>query len=333
MKLEQRINAFNTLGKRLRSIDQQIFEALALKAASENPWFTLKNIQLAWGAAADMLQEESLRKWVSAYNLDSEPKTVAIVMAGNIPLVGFHDLISVLISGNSALIKLSSKDSVLIRYIATVLISIEPGFESNIIFSERLKDFDAIIATGSDNTSRYFEYYFGKYPHIIRQNRTSCAVLTGDETMEELQDLGHDIFSYFGLGCRNVSKLFVPKGYDFANFFESLDPFKEIGNHHKYNNNYDYQKSIMLVNLVPFLDNGFVMVTENEKTVSPISVVYYEYYNDEEDLKIKIDSIDHKLQCIVGNVPPAWVPFGKAQFPGLRDYADNVDTLIFLNAL
>lgn len=333
MTLEQRIKALAALGKRLQTIDTNEFNYLATRAASENPWFTTENVRMAWQSITAMLKEDALRSWASSYNLDDDGKTIAIVMAGNIPLVGFHDFLCVLICGHAVQAKLSSKDSVLMRYIAETLIDTEPYFEQKIVFSERLKNFDAIIATGSDNTSRYFDYYFGKYPHIIRQNRTSCAILNGNETSEELEALGRDIFSYFGLGCRNVSKLFVPKGYDFATFFENLDPYKEVGNHHKYHNNYDYQKSIMLINQTPFLDNGFVMLTQSEKLVSPIAVIYYEYYDDESDLRAKINSINNKLQCIVGSIAPAWVPFGTAQYPGLRDYADNIDTLIFLNAL
>jgi len=333
MTLEQRIKALAALGKRLRTIDNDELKNLARRAASENPWFTEKNVYMAWQNITDMLREEALRSWVSSYNLDDEGKTIAIVMAGNIPLVGFHDFLSVLICGDIVQIKLSSKDTVLMRYVADTLIDTEPYFEKKIVFADRLKNFDAIIATGSDNTSRYFDYYFGKYPHIIRQNRTSCAVVSGNETLDELEALGTDIFSYFGLGCRNVSKLFVPAGYDFGLFFESLDPYREVSNHHKYHNNYDYQKSIMLVNQTPFLDNGFLMLTQSEKIVSPIAVLYYDYYEDEQDLQTKINSISNKLQCIVGNISPAWVPFGKAQYPGLRDYADNIDTLIFLNAL
>jgi len=333
MTLEQRIKALAALGKRLRTIDNNEFNNLASRAASENPWFTEKNIRMAWQSVTDMLEENALRSWVSSYNLDDEGKTIAIVMAGNIPLVGFHDFLCVLICGDIVQIKLSSKDALLMRYFADTLIDTEPYFKNKIVFADKLKNFDAIIATGSDNTSRYFDYYFGKYPHIIRQNRTSCAVISGNETREELEALGTDIFSYFGLGCRNISKLFVPAEYDFALFFESLDPHRDVSYHHKYHNNYDYQKSIMLVNQTPFLDNGFLMLTQSEKIVSPIAVLYYEYYKDEQDLQAKINSISNKLQCIVGNVSPAWVPFGKAQYPGLRDYADNIDTLIFLNAL
>jgi len=333
MNIERRIKAFSALGKRLRHLKEDDFDNLADKAASENRWFTKQNVRMAWQSIAGMLQEDSLQQWVSPYALSDKENTVAIVMAGNIPLVGFHDFLSVLISGDSVQIKASSKDSVLIRYLADLLMEIEPDFRSRIIFTERLQNFDAIIATGSDNTSRYFEYYFKKYPHIIRKNRTSSALLTGRETEEEFKQLGVDVFSYFGLGCRNVSKLFVPTGYDFSPLLKSWETFSDLGNHHKYHNNYDYQKSIMLINLVPFLDNGFVMVTESEKTVSPISVVFYEYYANEKDLKDRISAMDDKLQCIVGKIYPATVSFGSAQHPTLQDYADNVDTLAFLNTL
>ena len=209
-------------------------------------------------------------------------------MAGNIPAVGFHDVLCVLLNGDSALIKLSSKDTVLLKFLLEKLIEINPGFSSKIQYAERLKSFDAVIATGSDNTSRYFEYYFGKYPHIIRKNRTSVAILDGTENEKDLTQLGTDVFSYFGLGCRNVSKLFVPSGYNFGPLFRSWELFKEIEHHHKYHNNYHYQKSIFLVSVIPHLDNGFVLLQESERLVSPIAVVYYEYYTKPDELRDRL---------------------------------------------
>lgn len=256
------------------------------------------------------------------------------MLAGNIPLVGFHDLLSVLISGHHVQLKLSSKDSKLIQYLIKHLIWLEPAFEKIIKIKEnKLENFDAVIATGSDNSARYFEYYFGKYPNIIRKNRSSCVILNGNESEEEMEALGEDIFSYFGLGCRNVSKAFVPKGYDLAKILSRWESYKEIIHHHKYCNNYDYQKSILLVNLIPFLDNGFILLQENEKLVSPISVLFYEYYTDQEDLEIKLNINKEKIQCIVGSNSLATVPFGGAQYPEVWDYADNVDTLTFLEKL
>jgi hypothetical protein len=331
MTIEQRISALTQLGKRLHSMNEDELLTLIQNAQSENAWFTPQTIKMAMAGIINFLDEESLFEWIRSYSFPVlKSKTVAIVMAGNIPLVGFHDLLSVLVSGHNALIKVSSKDSVLIRYLYRLIVEIEPGFNTKISFADRLSNFDAVIATGSDNSARYFEYYFEKYPHIIRKNRTSCAILTGDETEINFHDLGVDIFSYFGLGCRNVAKLFVPVQYNFSPLLNTLESYQPIIHHHKYCNNYDYQKSIMLVNCVPFLDNGFLMLTENEKTVSPISVVYYETYKDVKNLNEKLSAIENKLQCIVGNTQPATVPFGQAQYPKLRDYADQIDTLKFL---
>lgn len=279
------------------------------------------------------LKEQTLLAWTALYNLPEAPRKVALVMAGNIPLVGFHDLLSVLISGHTAMVKLSSKDTYLPRLLATTLIEIEPRFDDHIIFADRLKEFDAVIATGSDNSSRYFDYYFGKYPNIIRKNRTSIAILNGTETTAELKALGIDIFSYFGLGCRNVSKLFVPEDYSFDPFFQSLEGYHDIIHQHKYCNNYDYQKSILLVNSIPFLDNGFMLLNEDQRLVSPISTIYYERYRDHEDLLTKVELSRDKIQCIVGKTAPATIPFGQAQYPAVNDYADNIDTLQFLCTL
>jgi hypothetical protein len=254
-------------------------------------------------------------------------------MAGNIPLVGFHDFLAVLISGHSILVKLSSKDSVLISWLADQLIQIDQRFSSRIHFAERLKNFDGIIATGSDNSSRYFTYYFGKYPNVIRKNRTSCAVLTGKETDSDLLTLGKDVFTYFGLGCRNVSKVYMPKSFEPTRLLQAWEPWKDIIHHHKYCNNYDYQKSILLVNRIPFFDSNFVLIQENERLVSPISVVYYEFYEDEGSLALKLAESKNKIQCVVGHATPASVPFGKAQSPSLGDYADQIDTLKFLEGL
>jgi hypothetical protein len=334
MTINERIQAFSKLGIYLNTIDKDTLESLLDRAKMHNAWFTNDNIRSAIKGLGSYLEEERLRRWTSAYNLiNVSSKTVAIVMAGNIPFVGFHDLLAVLISGHRAQVKLSSKDSILIPHLVAKLIEIEPRFVSHITYVEQLKDFNAVIATGSDNSARYFDYYFGKYPHIIRKNRTSCAILTGNETTDELNALGTDIFTHFGLGCRNVSKMFVPEGYSFNKFFESIESFQPIIHHHKYHNNYDYQKSIMLVNSVTFLDNGFLMVTENDKMVSPIAVVYHETYNSIDNLKMKLSSLKEKIQCVIGKVTPATVSFGQAQFPELWDYADQIDTLKFLSEL
>ncbi len=333
MNAHVRINAFSLLGQTLKNINDDEFQTLAEQAARENPWFTKENVRMAMDGIIQLLQKERLEQWVSSYSLRDQSKKIALVLAGNIPLVGFHDLLSVLISGNNALIKPSSKDSVLLKYILQKLYDIEAAFRDKVEFAEQLKNFDAVIATGSDNSARYFDYYFGKYPNIIRKNRTSVAILRGNESEDDLAALAIDVFSYFGLGCRNISKLLVPAGYTFDKLFSTWEVYQPIIHHHKYCNNYDYQKSIMLVNQIPFLDNGFVMLHETTKMVSPISVVYYEQYKDEADLSNKLTEAEDKIQCIVGNGTRAAIPFGKAQYPELWDYADGVDTLKFLTNL
>jgi len=332
MKTGERIDGLSRLGQYLKAIDVSELEALTTRARGQNSWFNTENVKLGLEGVISYLREEELNQWLSTVHTMKTDggKRVGIVMAGNIPFVGFHDLLAVLVTGNVALAKLSSKDSVLIPYLVEKLVNIEPRFRNQVAFVEQLKDFDAVIATGSDNSARYFEYYFGKYPHVIRKNRTSCAILRGTESREELTLLGHDVFSYFGLGCRNVSKIYVPADYDLKPMLESWSPYTDIIHHHKYHNNYDYQKSIMLVNRVHFLDNGFVMITESERLVSPISVVYFEHYTGDADLREKLDINADKIQCIVGNAAPATISFGRAQYPALWDYADQVDTLKFL---
>jgi hypothetical protein len=338
ISLEKRIHAFELLGNRIERLlteDYNTFVNLCATAGNENPWFTQEQIRQSLLGIRKYLVPESLREWLGRYDFNqSGQKTVALVLAGNIPLVGFHDLLSVLITGNKALVKTSSKDNVLMTWIIEELVSINPSFRNVIqTTTDALKGFDAVIATGTDNSSRHFDFYFRKFPHIIRHNRTSCAVLTGTEREEEIRLLGADIFSYFGLGCRNVSKLYVPKGYPMEKLLDHWQEFSDIINHHKYANNYDYQKAILLVNNTPFLDSGFVLLQENEKIVSPIAVLYFEYYSSQEALGIRLNSIITKLQCVVGHSHPATIPFGQAQFPALWDYADGTDTLKFLIGL
>jgi hypothetical protein len=335
MILENRIKAFAELGKHLHQISDEAMQNLVAGARQENPWFTEDNIKMAIRGIGATLEYAKLKTWTKNYWLDPPtPKTVALVLAGNIPLVGFHDLLSVLISGHRVQLKLSSKDSTLMRYVIKHLQWLEPSFEDRITVQDNtLHHFDAVIATGSDNTSRYFESYFSKYPHIIRKNRTSCAILTGLETDEELQNLGTDIFSYFGLGCRNVSKLFIPEGFTVQTLLEAWTEFNPIIHHNKYCNNYDYQKSILLINRIPFFDNGYVLLQQSEKLVSPISVLYFDYYADTHDLNTKLAPFGEKIQCLVGKEEPATIAFGQAQFPELWDYADQIDTLKFLSAL
>ena len=331
MRVEERITAFHQLGKDLDLLPNDNFQSLATSAKNENPWFTVDSVRMAVRGITSWLDAGKLLAWTASYNLEVPSRTIAIVMAGNIPLVGFHDFLCVLIAGHTVMIRTSSKDTVLIRYLVNALIRIEPRFADKIIFAEMLKGFDAIIATGSDNTSRYFEYYFGKYPHIIRRNRTSVAVINGHESTEDLVALGNDVFTYFGLGCRNVGKLFLPKGYSPTHLLDAWQSHRDIIHHHKYCNNYDYQKSVLLVAQLPFLDSGYVMLQEHEKLFSPLSVVYYEYYNDEESLAGKLRAVEDKIQCIVsGN---GEIKFGQSQFPSLTDYADRMDTMKFVTTL
>jgi hypothetical protein len=334
MNLSERIEAFEKLGNFIRAIDKDELNEVAMRARNENSWFTKESVSEAFSGIEKLLQKKSLEKWLSSYYLTNiSSKTVAVVMAGNIPLVGFHDLLCVLISGHGIMIKPSSKDTFLLKFVISKLTEIEPQFFTRIQIVDQLKNFDAVIATGSDNAARYFDYYFGKYPHIIRKNRTSCAILTGFESDSELRELGKDVFAYFGLGCRNVSKIYVPEQYDFTQLLPHWEGYDGVLLHHKYHNNYDYQKSILLVNRVPFLDSGFLILQESTRLVSPISVLYYEYYNNWESLLNKLDESSDKIQCIVGNAKPANVKIGQAQSPELSDYADKVDTLKFLQSI
>ncbi len=334
MDIATRIKAFSHLGNELNSISSEEINSLGSTTANQNPWFTKDEIKFAIKGIAQHLTAENISQWIAPYEFNSYGKKIALIAAGNIPLVSFHDFMAVLISGHNVLVKQSSKDSILLPFIAQKLFTIDPNFKNRIEFSEeRIAGFDAVIATGSDNTARYFDYYFSKYPHIIRKNRTSCAILNGFETEAELKALWYDAFRYFGLGCRNVSKLFIPIGFDITNVLDAWGDHNTIIHHYKYANNYDYQKSIMLLNKTPFLDNGYALVKEDDKLVSPIAVLHYEYYADDQVLSEKINSVKDKVQCIVGNHPLATVPFGKAQSPKLDDYADQIDTLKFLSTL
>jgi len=333
LTFEQRKRAFSTLGQYLEAPDETL-KQLVNTAQHSNAWFASQEVQRAVSGISGMLNESDLDKWLNFEPSGKPSKTIGLVLAGNIPLVGFHDILAVLATGNTALIKLSSQDNKLIPHILKKLVEIEPEFEVNIRYTEKLENFDAVIATGSNNTSRYFERYFGKVPHIIRKNRNSIAVLSGSESSEELQLLGHDIFDYFGLGCRNVSKIFVPENHDFKPFFEAIEPFQPVIDHHKYSNNYDYNKSIYLVNGDKHLDNGFLLLKEDERLASPLSVVYYETYKDVSSLEQKLQQDSNLIQCIVSgmalNVNNQLVSFGQSQHPRLWDYADGVNTIDFL---
>lgn len=335
MQLQQRINAFHNLGIFLKEIASEDFKDTEIfqTAKDYNRWFTEENIRFTLKNWGDILTNQNIKTWLSKYSFsEKEAKTIAIIMAGNIPLVGFHDFISVLISGNKVLAKLSSNDKFLLPYLSNKLIEIEPSFKNYIQFTEeKLENFDAVIATGSNNTSLYFEHYFGKYPNIIRKNRNGVAVLNGQESLEELEKLAKDIFRYFGLGCRNVSKLFLPKNYDFELFFKAMFSQKEIIHHDKYMNNYDYNKAVYLMGGVDLLDNEFMLLKEDTGFSSPISVVFYEYYDTMEEITSKLSENLENIQCIVSSSAiDNVIPFGTTQSPNLWDYADGVDTLDLL---
>lgn len=310
------------------------------KASVTNPWFTPFSIQEALKSIGSSLSQEHLEKWTDQYPELKEqtgpPQKIGVVNAGNIPLVGFHDFLSVLISGHIYYGKLSSKDEHLPKAIAGILTEIEPGLKERIIFEKKfLKQFDAIIATGGNNTSRYFYYYFGQYPHIIRRNRNGIAVLTGEEDDDELARLGDDIFLYFGMGCRNVSKLYLPRGFDLNRVLNNIEQYRSLIDHHKYANNYDYNKAIFTMNQIPHFDNGFLLLRENEQIPSPLATLYYEEYDDLNKVRETLDQKQEQIQCIVTRSRefPERVNFGKAQYPALWDYADNIDSMRFLLSL
>jgi hypothetical protein len=312
------------------------FISLIELSQSHNGWFTTQQVYFSIQSWAEALTEDNLNKWLSPYNLNnSTPKTVGLIMAGNIPLVGFHDFLSVVISGHKVAIKTSSNDQHLIKFLANYLLSINPNLENFITFTDgKLENFDAVIATGSNNTARYFEYYFKNKPSIIRKNRNSIAILNGKETPDDLEKLGEDIFRYFGLGCRNVSKLFVPKGYNFDAFFKAIYTQKEVIYYEKYANNYDYNKAVFLMSNFKLLDNEFLTIKEDVSYASPISSVFYEYYDTLDSLKTQLLNDIDQLQCIVSNnLVENSIAFGETQKPKLWDYADNVDTMLFLSSL
>ena len=343
MLQSERLQTFVALGDFLRSPSAQSELAeIAQRAHHRNNWFTPANSLMALNAIADeFLTVDKLTAWSKQYPAEpKQPHTVGVVMAGNIPAVGFHDLLCVLMSGHRLLAKLSNQDFVLIHYIIQKLKEINPAFTEWIIEAERLNAADAYIATGSNNTARYFEYYFAKKPHIIRKNRTSVGLLMGEEQDDEFRKLGHDLSDFYGLGCRNVATLLVPEGYDFTPLLRTLEPQAPVYlNNHKYQNNYDYNKSIYLINAVPHLDNGYLLITKNDGLVSPISVVYYQTYQTQADALAWLNARADRIQVVAsaqgwftGSPTLTGIPFGHTQRPGLNDYADGIDTMAFLSS-
>lgn len=349
MLLKQRKDAFIKLGEflsqysteKIAKKDNVLFNDLffdafkmQIKRAKEfNGWFTEDNVLFSLESWSQALTETNITTWLKPYKInDRSAKQVAIIMAGNIPLVGFHDFLCVLMSGHKVLVKLSSNDKYFIPLIAKYLEYIEPDFKGNIEFTEKkLENFQAVIATGSNNTSRYFEYYFGKHPHIIRKNRNTVAILSGTESDETLEKMSYDIFRYFGLGCRSISKIFLPKGFDLDRIFKASFIHKDIVNYERYANNYEYNKAVYLMSLFDIRENGFLMLKEDQSYSSPISSLFYEYYEDIAALKTRLANDSDKIQCVTSNISELdSIPLGQTQNPQLWDYADNTDTLKFL---
>ena len=346
MELKERVECFVKLGIFLSQLDKSStdflfdkLESLKIKikeAEIKNNWFTEQNILNSLKSLSEQLSVDNLDAWITPYNLSEKThkKKVLVIMAGNIPLVGFHDFMSVIISGNNAIVKLSSNDNVLFPFIWDVMCEINPEISSmsNYIDDITVKKFDAVIATGSNNSAKYFEYYFENVPKIIRKNRRSIAVLDGKETKQELDSLTEDIFLYFGLGCRNVSKLYLPKDYDLNRLFDVFYKYKEIINHKKYSNNYDYNKAVFLMGGHNLTENGFLLMKEDSSIQSPVAVLYYEFYENIENVKDYIDENLDLLQCVVckNNITKKSTYFGETQKPNLWDYADNIDTIHFL---
>ena len=349
MTLETKKSVFVELGKFLTQFSQNntlknpavlhnetFFDAfvdLIHLSQSHNGWYTPEQVYFSIQSWAEALTDENLTQWLSVYDLEkNKSKNVALILAGNIPLVGFHDVLSVLITGNNVLVKTSSNDQHLLPFLAKYIIAVESEFASRITFVEgKLENFDAVIATGSNNTARYFEYYFKDKPSIIRKSRNSVAVLSGNETKEQLAALGEDIFRYFGLGCRNVSKLFVPKDYSFVPFFEAIFEYQDVIHYEKYANNYDYNKAVFLMSNFKLLDNGFLTLKEDKSHASPISSVFYENYQTVADLEKRLEAESEQIQCIVSdNLIEKSIKFGETQKPALWNYADNIDTISFL---
>ncbi len=340
MNKEERFKALVRLGAWLRAGDDEYLQASVKRSAIHNGWFTETNQQQAIVAiATQMLDPEKLTKWLDTYDLPDAiiAKEVGLVMAGNLPLVGFHDLLTVFMSGHRAQIKLSDKDPYLLPAVLRALKLIDERTAAYFNIVGRLADFEAVIATGSNNSARYFKEYFAKYPHIIRRNRNAVAVLSGEESAEELLALGHDVFDYFGLGCRNVSKLYVPEGYDFKPLLEALHEYRHLlANHTKYKNNFDYNYALYVLNSVFYEANGCILMTENTSLQSPIATLHYEYYTSVEAVTTELLLKEDEIQLVVTQLPLQGLSIyklGEAQQPGLNDYADGVDTMAFLLSL
>lgn len=339
MNFQHHIKHFAQLGaffKQHVETDSSVFT----QAYVRNNWFTVDYIKKALLAWSSELNPDNLTRWLQPYFVNTttfSQKQVAIIMAGNIPLVGLHDLLCVLASGHQAVVKLSSDDEVLMKWVIEALQKMNPEYAQQIVISESQlpKTFDAVIATGSNNTNRYFEYYFKGKPALLRKSRNSVAVITGNESDTQMQKLADDVFMYFGLGCRNVSKLYLPEGYDMKHFYENCNGYRYHMDHHKYANNYTYHRALLLMNMAPHLDNNFLLLKEDKQLASPLGLLYYQYYKNLDEVNEALLAQADQIQCVVSEVPlkVETVPFGMAQYPAIHSYADGVDTMKFLMEL
>lgn len=329
MNLSVITNAFVNLGNDLLSIPEETVK----RAGILNPWFTPASVKLAADNWANSLQRDKIEKWLSHTDTGLKEKTAGIIMAGNIPMVGLHDLLCAVASGLKVSVKLSSHDEELMKYAIASLQKSIPELKNRISTEGKLNGINYLIATGSNNSARYFEYYFRDVPSLIRKNRTSLAVLSGEETDATLTLLADDIYSYFGLGCRNVTHLILPRHIDFHRLHTAYDKYMDIVNHHKYYNNYMYHKSILLMNLDKHYDNGFMLFQEKEELHAPVATLNYHFYDDIAEVKTYLDQRKDELQCVVSGIAgiEGAIPFGTSQQPSLNDYADKVDVLAFLN--
>ncbi len=323
------INSFYQLGQALLDIPQDIKE----KAQIMNPWFTQTFIQLSANSWSDALSKDKIEEWLKDETCELREETLGVIMAGNIPFVGLHDLLAGLAKGLKVSIKLSSNDEVLMKYAIQKLIEFYPELENRINTEGRLNGIQYLIATGSNNSARYFEYYFKNVPSVIRKNRTSIAVLNGNENEESLKRLADDIYSYYGLGCRNVSHLILPRGFELRPLYEAYDVYMDHVNHHKYYNNYMYHKSILLMNLDKHYDNGFMLFQEKQEPHAPIATLNYHYYDHIDEVHSYLEQHKEQWQCVASDMPELSqaVGLGQTQKPGLTDYADNINLLDFLS--
>ena len=341
---KERLIAFSELGTLFKeNVDKKenkkfpewdtVLEKTLIESHSYNSWFTIDNLKLSLKNWSNSLQENIISDWLSKYNIeDKSSKKIAIIMAGNIPAVGFHELLCSLLLNFDCIVKLSSEDKLLIPFIVKFLESRNEKLKNKVTFeSEKLKDFDGVIATGNNNSHRYFDYYFSKYPNLLRKTRHSIAVLDGKESDNDLSELSNDIFNYFGLGCRSVSKVFIPYGYDLDLLFNAFFRHKEVVNHNKYVNNFDYNKAVYLMSKEKFIENGFIILKEESKLGSPIGCLFYEFYNDKKEITKLINNNSDSIQCVVSNINfNTNIKFGQTQCPNINDYADNNDTIKFL---